>query len=169
MQQIFKFTNKETDQIEEVQREKWRWIAMYNDGSELRQFDDATGLFHQLKEIEQSKLHIFKMVSDENPRGFQLLFNPMEMKLVHLYRNIVLDYMGKNPTRLKLYIFGYERLVQPGHLGIDWDSIDYSKNSTNENKIKNGRVYKNLTIIMPDGGVIITDDDKKVTIEPISK
>ena len=169
MHTTFNFFSKETGELENVQREKWRWIAIYDDGSELRQFDEATGLFHQLQEIEQAKLHIFKMVSDENPIGFQVLFNPMEMKLIHLYRNIVFDYMSKNPTKVKLYIFGYERIVQPGHLGIDWETIDYSRNETNENKIKDGRVYKNLTIIMPDGGIIITDDDKKVTIETKSK
>lgn len=166
MHTTFKLTNKETGKIEEVQREKWRWIAIFNDETKLKQFDEKTGVFHQFKEIDQSKLHVFKMVSDENPKGYQILFNPSEMRLIHFYRRAVLNYMSKTPTRITLYIFGYEKTVMPGHLGIDWDTIDYSKNETNEGKIKKGRVYQTFMFIMPDGGVVITDDKTKVNLVP---
>ena len=88
------------DEVEPVQ---WRWIAQYTDGSLLYQYDDNTNRFHQFKEIDQSKLGCFQMTDGE--RVFTLLFSP-GMKLIHFYRNIVLDF-GGDEQRLKLYVFGY--------------------------------------------------------------
>lgn len=141
MQKIFKFHRKETGKTEDVQCEKWRWIAIYNDDTELKQFDEATGIFHQFKEIDQSKLKTFRMVSDKNPVGFYLLFQADKMKLIHFYRNVVFDYMSKNPTRIRLYVFGYEENI-------------------------NGRTYKRLTCIMPDDGVVLTDDPSRIDLAP---
>ncbi len=141
MQQDFKFLREETGELENVQREKWRWIAIYDDGSELRQFDEATSRFHQFKEIDQAKLKTFRMISDKNPIGFYLLFRPKEMKLIHFYRNVVFNYESKDRTKIKLYVFGYE-----------------------ENIV--GRTYKRLTCIMPDDGVVLTDDPSRIDLAP---
>lgn len=89
---------------EKVEREAWRWLVVYHDGTTLSQFDIATGLFHQLKEIDQSKLKIFSMVHDELPPQV-LLFEP-GMKLIHLYRRLRLN---DNQVKQTWYIFGYER------------------------------------------------------------
>ncbi len=141
MQQDFKFLREETGELETVQREKWRWVAIYNDGSEVRQFDEATGRFHQFKEIDQSKLKTFRMISDKNPIGFYLLFQPEHMKLIHFYRNVVFNYESKDRTKIKLYVFGYEENI-------------------------NGRTHKRLTCIMPDDGVVLTDDPSRIDLAP---
>lgn len=139
MREIYKFHRKDTDEWEDVYPEKWRWEAKYNDGTELKQFDDETGFFHQFKEIDQSKLHIFKMLSEDNPTGYQLLFNPVEMKLIHFYRNTVLNALTPEEIKLKTYIFGFEKIIDK-------------------------KVYKHLMFIMPDDGLLITDDKEKVKI-----
>lgn len=89
---------------EKVNREEWRWEATYTDGSVIKQFDDNTGLFHQIGEIDQSRLHSLKMVHDELP-SVVLLFEP-EMKLIHKYRRIVLE---NGQQRMTFYIIGYKK------------------------------------------------------------
>ena len=93
---------------ETVQCEAWRWEAHYDDGTVLKQFDDETGQFHQFKEIDQSRLKLFRMVHD-NMLPYVLIFRSESMKLIHFYKRAVLDYMGSNPTRITMYCFGYEQ------------------------------------------------------------
>lgn len=91
---------------EEVGLENWRWEAHYNNGTILKQFDDE-GHFHQFKEIDQSQLATFKMVSDDKP-GFVLLFNPERMKLIHFYKRVRLYIGTPGETHITAYCFGYE-------------------------------------------------------------
>lgn len=123
---------------EQVSREAWRWEARYTDGSVLQQFDDETGLFHQFAEIDQSQLHLFRMVHDTLP-AHVLLFQPAKMKLIHFYRNIVLDYMGGNPQRIRVYCFGYEH------------------------QDARGNVHKVVTMITPQE-VVVTDNPDLVGV-----
>lgn len=102
-----KFTFHRNDQPELVNREIWRWVAEYHDGTVLKQFDDETGLFHQFAEIDQENLKVFRMVHDELP-AHVLIFEP-GMKLIHFYRNVVLDVFGPSRRRLRWYISGYEK------------------------------------------------------------
>lgn len=68
--------------------ERWRWKATYNDGTELRQFDDETGLFHSFLEIEKDKISTFTMYSLDVPdRAYDVILAPW-MKLIHYYHNI---------------------------------------------------------------------------------
>lgn len=99
-----KYTFIRDGKPENVHRESWRWVAEYYDGSELKQFDEATGLFHQFSEINQADLKAFKMVHDELLDQV-LVFEP-GMKLVHFYKRYVLD---NNTRRVTWYIFGFER------------------------------------------------------------
>ena len=58
-----------------VPLEKWVWIAIYKDGICLKQFDENTGIFHQFKEIDQSKLNVFIMQSvQDQKKRFELHF-----------------------------------------------------------------------------------------------
>ncbi|MDE1867014.1 MAG: hypothetical protein KGI08_04795 [Thaumarchaeota archaeon] len=134
-------TDKPLGEWERVIPERWQWQAHYEDGTVLNQFDtdtplpelgDNAFLFHQIKEVDQSKLHVFKMFSPTNPQIFTLLFNPLYMKLIHYYRIYGLDYMGEH-KRVKLYVFGTETMVQ-------------------------GEVKKNLQVIMPTDELVWTDD-----------
>lgn len=89
-----------------VPLEKWAWHVLYKDGTELKQYDDA-GRFHQFKEIDQSKVAVFEMVSTENPalrhsidmaQGFDQIF--------HFYRRSRLNIGTGAETHLCFYCFG---------------------------------------------------------------
>ena len=98
----FTFNNPKTGQTEQVVRERWRWVAYYLDGTKLQQFDDEAGVFHQFAEIEQSKIESFRMVSDKNPEGIDLLI-PQGADVIHFYRKGRL-----NGQYYKLYCFGWK-------------------------------------------------------------
>jgi hypothetical protein len=102
----FTFKRPEDGETEEVIRERWRWEALYNDGTSLLQFDDETGTFHRFAEIDQSKLDLFRMVSDGKP-GISFVFYPERMKLIHYYRHTVWE-AGENERREKEYVFGWQ-------------------------------------------------------------
>jgi hypothetical protein len=130
MPDTYKFTNKETGQEELVTPVKWRWIAHYKDGTKLCQYDDETGLFHQIKEIDRTKLQHLQMVSLENPHGFKLEI-PEEAEMVHFYRNFR---PAGSIEWLRFFIFGWKIKL--------------------ENK-----VFKQLIQIMPDDTIRLLNDD----------
>lgn len=117
---------------EQVERETWRWVAVYRDGTELHQFDDATGEFHQFSEIDQSRLGVFRMVHDEL-RPVAIPFEPTSMKLIHFYRRINLNVGTEDEQHFTVYMAGFER----------------------------GGV-KHLLGIMPDGEIVLADDAEVV-------
>ncbi len=120
---------------EEVSPEKWRWVAIYQDGTMLKQFDDDFH-FHQFKEIDQSKLSVFRLVKDDNSMNYDLIFNPESMKLIHFYRHTQLE---NGAIKLKCVVFGYEKQY-------------------------NGEWEKSLQMIMPDDKLVTTDDLSNVAI-----
>lgn len=130
--QDYTFQRLETGQVENVIKERWCWEAHYIDGTFLKQFDD-NGIFHQFREIDQSKLLSFKMVNHESGNVFTLIFNPKIMKLIHFYRNIVLNVGTSEEKKIKLYCFGFEKKFF-------------------------GRTQKSLMAIMPSGELIATDN-----------
>ena len=91
--------------VEFVKPEKWSWRAYYTDRTILDQFD-TNGFFHQFKEIDQSKLLMFKMMS--KGKAYSLAFKK-GMKLIHYYKNVVLYQGTPKEQRLKIYCFGYEK------------------------------------------------------------
>lgn len=111
MPKTYKFFRKDTKEWENVKPETWTWEAYYEDGTVLKQFDDE-GIFHQFQEIDQKKLAVFKMVSPINPNSYTILFDEPGMKLIHFYRNTVLQFATPNQTKVKLYCFGYEKKGQ---------------------------------------------------------
>lgn len=123
---------------EEVNKENWRWEAHYNNGDVLKQFGDD-GIFHQFKEIDQSELAQFKMVSDDRP-GYTLLFNPKKMKLIHYYKRVRLNVGAENDTFFTAYCFGYE-----------------TKTFNRTNKVN--------VMILPSGETIITEDTNLINFE----
>ena len=121
---------------EPVTKEPWRWVAFYNDGTTLAQFEVKAGqaTFHKFAEIDQSKLANFMMTHDTHPT-LTLRFDPDTMELIHFYRNQILNVPiaeGQlNETRHeRLYYFGYKDKAGQSH----------------------------LTGVLPNGSVIISND-----------
>lgn len=113
---------------EAVKLEKYCWKVIYADGSILKQFDDR-GVFHQFKEIDQSKDFIFQMLEDNDDDKVKGgLIIKSHQKLIHYYKRYGLDFMGQH-KKVVLYVYGYET--------------------------KNGKV---LNVITPRGEIVTTDD-----------
>jgi len=106
----YKFFRKDQNTWIETPPEVWQWEAHYEDGTILKQFDDD-GLFHQFAEIDQSRLAVFKMVSPRHPQIYTLLFSDPGMKLIHFYRNTILNAGTSTERRTRLYCFGYEKKI----------------------------------------------------------
>ena len=119
------------NQWEEVTPEAWRWVAIYQDGKVLKQFDDH-GTFHQFAEINQAELATFKMVNDDHP-DFTLLFNPEKMKLIHFYKRVRLNICTEDEVNITAYCVGWET------------------------KIFNHTV-KTIGVILPTGEIVLTEN-----------
>lgn len=133
MENNYKFYRESSGEWEDVSPERWAWEAHYNDGTILRQFDDS-GIFHQFKEINQSKLHHFAMVSKGKP---PIILNwNVGYKLIHFYSNIRLEIGGANERTYRIYCFGYQ--------------VDD---------------HKVIMCIMPDDGIVITDDINRIKVK----
>ena len=128
----YKFYRKDLGKWIFAPPEAWQWEVTYEDGTILKQFGDD-GIFHQFDEIDQKRLAVFKMVSPNSPQGFTLLFSAPEMKLIHFYRNIILNAGSEAEERTRIYCFGYEKKIGT-------------------------KVHKIIFMITPSNGLIITED-----------
>ncbi len=102
----YRFFRKETNQWEGVEPVLWQWEAHYIDGTILKQYGDD-GIFHQVREINQKKMRVFKMVHKDTKQTYTILWHPAR-KLIHFYRTSVLN---NGQTKLRWYCFGYETSV----------------------------------------------------------
>lgn len=141
---------------ERVLPRKWQWKAVYNDGTELNQYEHLEetqddkgnlykGKFHQISEIDQSKLDTFYFINVADNISHSLKFNPSEMKLLCFYQT-GRQFVVSNPEteegsffHYTLNCFGYETKV--GY-----------------------KVFRNIFKILPDNNIVITDD-KELMIE----
>lgn len=128
----YKFFRKDLGKWISAPPEAWQWEVTYEDGAIFKQFGDD-GIFHQFDEIDQKRLAVFKMSSPNSPQVYTLLFSNPEMKLIHFYRNVILNAGSDSEERTRIYCFGYEK-----------------KNGT--------RVHKVIFMITPSNGLIITED-----------
>lgn len=103
----YTFFREETGTYETVERELWGWEAVYEDGTVLKQFADD-GTFHQFKEIDQSKLTVFRMVNQDTGAVVTLLFEP-GASLFHFYRNAILNQGTEGEIRIRAYCFGFKK------------------------------------------------------------
>ena len=120
---------------EDVKEEVWQWVAHFSDGTKLKQFAED-GLFHQFKEIDQTKLAIFKMVS-EGKQDYTLLFDPLRMKLIHYYKKVRLNMGAEDEKFITAYCFGFETKTA-------------------------GRTSKVNIMLMPSGETIVTENTDSV-------
>lgn len=125
---------------EEVQVERWRWIAYFDDGSELHQYESDpvnsfSGLFHSFAEIKATGKQVvsFKMISENYPRGINLLV-PEGAEVIHYYRRQKLGFNTSNPISNTFFVFGWRINI-------------------------NGQSVKRLIKIYPEDQIEIMDDD----------
>src|SRR4051812_49435762 len=90
MPDTYHIHNPITNQHETVAPERWRWEAHYNDGSVLKQYNDEDASFHQLREINQPEMAVFRMINPETGKFFDIQWHPAR-KLIHFYNRNVLD------------------------------------------------------------------------------
>ncbi|MDO8487699.1 MAG: hypothetical protein Q7S31_00095 [bacterium] len=133
----FKFFRKDLNQWISAPEEMWQWEAYYEDGQILKQFGED-GIFHQFAEINQDQLAMFKMTSRHHPQTYSLLFSDPGMKLIHFYRNTILNAGVESEQRTRLYCFGYEKKI-------------------------GSKTHKVIMIITPPNGLIVTENPALVT------
>ena len=131
----YTFLREETNEKEIVQPEKWRWVAIYNDNTIIHQFDHE-GIFHQLKEVDQAQLNIFRMMNAETGQTIDIDWHPAR-KLIHFYRNMILE---NGTVRYRLYVFGYETQIA-------------------------GTTHKVLMVILPDDRMVITENVNNIKLK----
>jgi len=94
---------------EEVKIENWVWVAIYQDNTELHQFN-IDGTFHQIGEIDQSKVKLFVLYqpSDLGKKAGKRIdiVVPEGAKLIHKYRHYILNFGTDQKRKVKIYIFG---------------------------------------------------------------
>lgn len=134
---------KDVDEWEEVLPERWCWEAYYHDDTVLKQFDDESGMFHQVGEIDQSKLNCFRMINYGTGKFHDLYFTP-EMKLIHFY-NAGRQFIFTNKEQTEGYNFYYKNYA----FGFK--------------KVVNGQAIEFINFILPDDNVI-TADNRKMTV-----
>ncbi len=135
----YKYFSKELGKWIDAPPEVWQWEVTYENGSVLKQFGDD-GVFHQFAEINQSELVMFKMVSPSFPQTYTLLFSDPNMKLIHFYRNAVLNAGTNDEKHIRLYCFGYEKKL-------------------------GSKVQKVIMAITPNNNLIVTEDPTLVSVE----
>jgi len=124
---------------ETVKPELWRWEAYFNDNTVLKQFGDD-GIFHQVGEIDQSKLAVFKMVSNELPQIYAVPFDGSTMRLIHKYIQTKLNFGTPEFREVRSYVFGYKTKNLP------------------EN-------HQHLLIIAPNNEAIVCGDENIIDFE----
>lgn len=115
MKYIFKKTIEDKNstsgsRIEEVEAilERWVWGIVYKDGTEFKQFGDD-GIFHQIGEINQDQIAMAVLYKPEDPENKRIDIPWKDgMKIIHKYRNLILNAGTEDEIRHKVYIFGYK-------------------------------------------------------------
>lgn len=109
------FTNPDTGELEQVPLERWIWGAVYEDGTEMHQFDD-NGVFHRIAEIDQSKVVMWVLYQPQGMGDGRIDFivpteedgTRKECALIHKYRNIIFAANTPEERRERIYIFGFK-------------------------------------------------------------
>jgi hypothetical protein len=102
----YKFFRKEIKKWEKVELVLWVWEVIYKDNSRLFQYGED-GIFHQIREIDQSKLAVFSMRNVETNQRVCLFFKEGK-KLFHEYENAIINIGTKKEEKLRAFIFGFE-------------------------------------------------------------
>lgn len=128
---MYRFYRPETKTWEGVAPEAWEWEALYTDGTILRQYDEKY-VYHQLIEVDMTKLRSFSFFSRDFPQKYILSPSFDESELVCFYRQTTQNLASKTPKKTTFYVFGYKKLTEERP--------------------------KTFNIILPDGNLLVTDD-----------
>lgn len=139
MKYIFnKLVDGRIEQIEATP-ERWVWGVIYNDNTELHQFDDA-GFFHQFQEIKTDEVRLFTMYKFDNPnKRIDLVVSP-EIQFFHFYRNTKAWY---SEEFVRIYCLGYK------FKGLD--VVDERNNIVEQRSVYN--------FVLPDDRIVISNKD----------
>lgn len=141
METTYKFISEGKE--EQVPLEEWGWIAIYKDGSYLKQFDEATGIFHQFKEIALQNLDVFAVQSLKDPQDNSKRYEiHMEegMTPIFFYRNTTFNMLQANELKIRVVHFGYKENI-------------------------NGKSVKTIMAIHPSGALSIANTDGREDVE----
>jgi hypothetical protein len=128
------YLQKGAEKIEALP-EVWCWGVLYKDGSQLNQFRDEDGSFHQFGEIKQEEVAMFVMYQFGNmEKRIDMVVEGKQ--IFHFYRNMILNHGTGEERRLRVYCFGYK------------------------NKETGEAVYH---YILPDDRLVVSDKDIDIT------
>lgn len=138
------FTFKEADgTITHIPLEEWGWLAVYKDGSFLKQFDDVTKEFHQFKEIKVEELDTFIVLNlfntDDNTKRYEFHMNE-GMTPIFFYRVTIFNATQEDEYRVRIAHFGYKENI-------------------------NGKSVKTVMFVHPSGAVSISNNDGREFLE----
>lgn len=132
--ELYIFKNDE-GKLEEIELEKWAWLAIYKDGSTLKQFDDISMVFHRFKEIKDEELAVFVVYNTQSQTGGRYEIHIKEgMSPIFFQRVTVLKSKTPQEKRTKQPVFGYKETVA-------------------------GQSIKTLMSIYPNGAISIRNHD----------
>lgn len=125
MQWIFKKDGVEI----QVPIEKWVWSVLYKDGTSLEQFDKE-GIFHQIGEVKQENVAVFTMRKIDGKMIHIAI--PEGAKIIHKYRNYIMNFGSPEEKRERIFIFGYKKDNSHSHFNFILPNDDIIE-SDNEN------------------------------------
>ncbi len=91
---------------EEVALERWVWGVVYQDGTELHQFDNS-GVFHRIGEVDQDRVSLFVLYKSIDMGKRIDIVVPEGARLIHKYRNYVFNAGTPQESKARVYVFGY--------------------------------------------------------------
>ena len=136
---MYKYKNKKTGKIEEVEVVKVQWEAVYKNGQTLKQYDN--GNFHRIEEIDQSILDYLTMQNFETGQRIFMKF-PNHAKLVHFYLKEISNSGTKDEKRSTAFVFGYEMPTDNHYFVINFSGDLSITNDYNEVDLHTGRFIK---------------------------
>lgn len=148
--ETYKFIDGGTEITRE--RDKWGWIAIYKDGSYLKQYDDA-GYFHQFKEINLAQLDVFAVQDLDNPTDFSRRYE------IHIEEGMTPIFF----TRITKTEVGFDKDDNPlPHRETKRPHFGYKETV-------NGKVFKTILEIHPSGALAIKKSDGREHLEEDNK
>ena len=101
--------NKDIKEFNKVEPQNCVWVAVYNDGTFFKQYDD-NGMFHLTNEIDTSKLK--ELITTNGEQGYKMIFDPKIMEKPYFEVTTTVSNAGTTEQQM-------ERLYKMGYIGKD--------------------------------------------------
>jgi hypothetical protein len=111
MQYFLRTTDEKGNEIlKEAIPERWVWAVLYKDDTELHQFEDDTGTFHQIKEIKHDQIKLAGLYNFNDPKRKIMIPWKEGMKFIHKYINVHshVQHADDINATARVYVFGYK-------------------------------------------------------------